>query len=56
MKQTVVRNKDKKECATILTSHKLTNVTTSEILKQLDKDVVENKPSPPEEVQKLRDL
>ncbi|XP_060559022.1 protein THEM6-like [Ruditapes philippinarum] len=56
MKQTIVRNRDKKQCATILSRHKLTNVTTKQILNSLDKCDIESKPVPPDLLQKLHTL
>ncbi|XP_053383528.1 protein THEM6-like isoform X2 [Mercenaria mercenaria] len=56
MKQTVMRNLDKKECATILSIHRLTGVTTSQVLNVLGKDCVQSKQVLSNLVRKLQEI
>lgn len=56
MKQTVIRNSDKKECASILSTHRVSGVTTSELLKSLNIDPAKNRPIKPDIVRKFNEI
>lgn len=56
LKQTVIRNHDKRECATILSSHKLFGLTSSLLLDVLEKDLAKNRPVQTDLIRKFKEI